>query len=604
MRLGIFIAPFFLFVTSSIAQQDWRTDYEKSGFTRSPRYSETHEYLKRLDRASPWVQLTSFGKTPQGRDLPLVILSKDRAFTPAKARSSGKPVVLIQSGIHAGEIDGKDASLMLIREIAITKSLSYLADNAIVLFMPIFNLDGHERQSKFNRINQNGPEEMGWRTTAQNYNLNRDYLKADAPEMRAWLSVFNEWLPELLIDCHVTNGIDFQYNLTYAMEMYGNAAPSVVSWQKELVQSFTAGMASQNDPVFPYVFPREDSDLSKGLLSYAAPPRFSTGYAAVRNRAALLVETHMLKSYRDRVTATYRLLVEVLSFIGKNPLALVEAVKQADAETVRFFSSSNPAQYPIQFQGSDKATMREFLGYEAITKRSVVTGREYHARDRTKPESVSIPFFDDVKPSLSITPPRMYFIPQEWNRVIEVLQAHGIRVETLAEPHEVEVETYVFSQAKWRSAPFENHHTLESVKHTTRIESITYPAGTYVVRLNQTAAKVAIHLLEPDAPDSFVSWGFFDSIFEQKEYFEGYVMEEIAAQMMASDLKLKAEYEARIAEDSVFAANARARLSFFYQRSPYYDQKMNVYPVGRLMKDVSIETRKKTRKGSTNQYAH
>lgn len=576
--------------TESPAQGlDWRTDFEKSGGKSSPDFAATMSYARRLEKASPWIRVTDFGTTPQGRRLPLIIVSKDRVFTPDRARASGKPVVLVQSGIHAGEIDGKDASLMLLREIAVTKSLAHLADGVTLLIMPIFNLDGHERRSPTNRINQNGPDIQGWRTTAQNLNLNRDYIKADAPEMRAWLRCYNVWQPELLIDCHVTDGIDFQYNLTYSMELFENCPPSVVAWQKGLREAFVRGMAALGDPVCPYVFPREDLDLSKGLLNYAAPPRFSAGYAAVRNRAAVLVETHMLKPYATRVTSTYRLLVEILGHIHADPSALRRAVDEADRETIRLFSSPrDSAWFPVDFQQTEFTRPIDFLGYQSAIRTSDISGGTYVQWDRNAPMKVTVPFFDEVTPTRRVRTPRAYMIPQEWSDVIVVLQAHGLHMTRLSREQRLPVAGTVFSKPKWREQPYEGRHTVRATS-STRLDTVTYPAGTWIVRLDQPGARVAVHLLEPDAPDSFLGWGFFNTIFEQKEYFESYVMEGVARDMLAADSALRTEFLAKVASDSLFAKNPRARLNFFYERSPWYDSKLNVYPVGKVFDPSALK---------------
>jgi Zinc carboxypeptidase len=289
----------------------WLTTYERSGFLRTGRYDETIAYCKRLAAASPLARYAPFGVSPRGRELPLMILSQDRTFDPAQARRKGKAVVLIQSGIHAGEIDGKDASQMLMREILITGSRRSLLDHAVLLFVPIFNVDGHERFGPFNRMNQNGPAETGWRVTAQNLNLNRDYMKADTPEMGGLLALFNRWLPDLYIDCHVTDGIDFQYDVTYTMEFGPNIEAGVGDWiSNKFLPKTLEVVEGSGHKVFTYVFPREERDPAKGLNGGAAPARFSTGYAALHNRPALLIETHMLKPYRTRVEATYHFLRE------------------------------------------------------------------------------------------------------------------------------------------------------------------------------------------------------------------------------------------------------------------------------------------------------
>jgi hypothetical protein len=593
-RNGILLSCITLLIAASVPclgqkVAGFLTDYEKSGFKASPDYAATLAFARRIEKASPWIRLTSFGVSSQGRELPLIVLSKDRAFTPARARNTGKPIVLVQSGIHAGEIDGKDASLMLLREIAVTKSLARLADNAVILFMPIFNVDGHERRGPFNRINQNGPEETGWRVTARNLNLNRDFLKADAPEMRAWLRAFNAWLPDLVIDIHVTDGIDFQYNLTWSMEMNENASPAVVAWQKELRDSFVSGMASRGDPVCCYVWPREDKDLSKGLLAGAAGPRFSTGYVAIRNRAALLVETHMLKTYKDRVTATYRLLIEVLDFVNRKAGELRRATKMSDEETAkRFSSSSDTARFPLSFRTTDASHQIEFLGYESEVKKSAVSGGEYQVWHHDKPVKISVPLFDQVAPAKTVVPPKYYLIPAEWTECADILRLHGVVLARLRGSREFNVETYVFSKPKWRETPYEGRHTVDTRIETSR-GIARFPAGTWVVRLDQPSARAAIHLLEPEGPDSFVSWGFFNAIFEQKEYFENYVMEDIAASMILKDKRLEAGFMQRVAQDSTFARDPRARLNFFYEKSPWSDKRMNLYPVARCMEAIPAD---------------
>lgn len=562
-------------------QDSLLTDFEKSEGRRSPLYRETVEYGKRLEQASPFVRATSFGTSPQGRELPLLIFSTDRAFTPKDAQRTGKPILLIQSGIHAGEIDGKDASFLLLRDL-IRGRLKNLASEAILLVIPIFNVDGHERQSPYHRINQNGPEEMGWRTTAQNFNLNRDFLKADAPEMQHWLRLFDAWKPDLVVDIHVTDGIDFQYNLTYSMEMFENAPPRVVAWHKAFEAFASRELTAMGEPIIPYVFPREDHDLSKGLSTYAAPPRFSTGYVAIRNRAALLVETHMMKPYAVRVTAVHRLLEQILRFLARDRGALRRAVEESDRETTHLFSQSPAAPYPIRFMPTDSSRPVAFLGYELEWKPGPVSGTRTPVWHHDRPTTVTIPFYDDVRVTQTVTPPWAYLVPRECTDLLGRLRLHGVRTGVIARDTSAIVETLVFRDPKWQATPYEGRHPLR-VSMQARRDTIPVPAGTVLVRLDQPSAKAAIHLLEPDAPDSFVAWGFFDAIFEQKEYFESYVMEDKAQDMMQRDPALAAAFRTRLASDSAFAANPRARLQFFYERSPWFDARFMVYPVSRVL---------------------
>jgi hypothetical protein len=297
-----------------------------------------------------------------------------------------------------------------------------------------------------------------------------------------------------------------------------------VKWQKDLERSFIKGMEAAGDPVCPYVWPREDRDLSKGLENYAAPPRFSTGYAAVRNRAALLVETHMLKPYKARVSSTYRLLTEILSFVNENPDALRKAVAMADRETIETFApKKDSVRFALTYRPTEKHITIDFLGYESEMKKSAISGDQYQVWKHDKPLCVTIPFYNEVEPARVITAPAYYVIPQEWSKAIEVLRFHGVRLQRLTRTQSLPVRTVVFSSPKWRETPYESRHTVE-FKSSTRDEIVEYPKGTFLVRLDQPSAKAAMQLLEPDGPDSFIAWGFFDSIFEQKEYYEDYVM--------------------------------------------------------------------------------
>lgn len=599
-RISVFPALVFLLtVAASVplvhAQapppDEWLTRFERSGGTETPDYEETVAYLKRLDDASPWIAVSSLGVSPQGRDMPFMVLSRDGAFTPEAARATKKPVVLIMGGIHAGEIDGKDAGMMLVRDIAVTRTQERLADKAIILFLPMFNVDGHERRGKYNRFNQDGPEVTGWRTTAHNLNLNRDFMKADAPEMRMWLRMFDAWMPEMTVDCHVTDGIDFQYNVTYTMEMFANMSPRIVKWQKAFDKVLTKRMAAFDDPIAPYVLPREDRDLSKGIRAYAATPRFSTGYVAIRNRSGLLIEAHSLKPFKQRVESTYRMLVETIAYINQKGADLRKAVEAADLETVDMFRARRkPAVLPLRFTADSSSSSMPFYTWKSEIRDSDISGGTYQVWDHSQPDTVRVPILDVVQTSLSVTAPGAYLLPAEYENLAEILRLHGVQLERLAKSQRVISETYVFDAPTWSARPYETRHRIEKITHRTRIDTTEWPAGSFVVRLAQTSGKVAVHLLEPDGPDSFLSWGMFDGIFEQKEYFEAHVMERIAPVLLAGDPTLRADFERKLASDSTFAANPRARLYYLYERSPWWDARQNVYPVGRVRESVGLVT--------------
>jgi hypothetical protein len=563
---------------------EWQTHAEQTDYRETPRYEETLAYCRKLAAASPQIRLADFGRSGEGRALPLVIAATGATFTPEATRRAGKVVLLIQANIHAGETDGKDAGLALLRDIVITKTQTRLLEHVTLLFIPIYNVDGHERRSPYNRINQNGPAEMGWRANATNLNLNRDYMKADAPETRAWLRLWNEWQPDLLVDCHVTDGADFRYNVTYQFEQHENIPQPLRDWMKSAFDGrIVPATEASGNLLTTYMEFRDNRDpVSKGVEGFIATPRFATGYAPLRNRPGLLIETHMLKDYKTRVRGTYDLLRAVLEDVNRDPAGWLRVAKETDEQVAGEGRAYDPQRrIALRIAFTEKSVPRLIKGVEFRRELSDVSGA-VRVVYGTKPFDYTVPFYNEGYATVSVAPPLYYLIPPQWTEVIEVLALHGLRLHRLAEPLTVEVESYRFSEVKWANAAFENRLPVTQKNQVVR-EQRTFAAGTIVVPLAQSAGRLALNLLEPDAPDSLVYWGFFNSIFEQKEFAEGYVLEELARRMLAQDENLRREFERRVANEPQFAANARERLRFFYERSPYQDKQMNLYPVGRLL---------------------
>ena len=571
----------FVFVTG-ISAQNLITDYEKSGYIKTPRYAETIEYCKKLAAASPFIKYTTFGVSPQGRELPLLIVDKNAGFSPADVRQTDHVVFMIQAGIHSGEIDGKDAGFMLLRDIITNKDFLKLIDHVTILFIPIFNVDGHERFSAYNRANQNGPEEMGWRVTAQNLNLNRDYLKADAPEMCAWLKLYNEWLPEFFADCHVTDGADYQYTISYDIDRHGILDPDIIRWvEKAYLPSLKKSMANDNFPLIEYVQFKEGHKIESGMQTWAAAPRFSNGYCAIQNRPGLLIETHMFKKYKSRVDATYAILKHSLEILNNEYLELRSEIAAADKRTASTQFRIRPL--PLIYKLTDHPTFIDFMGYEYDIVKSDLTGGDWFRYHQDKPKIYRIPFFNKMEPSVKVQLPDVYIVPAEWTDVIVRIKLHGIKYLTLKEKKEITIDTYKFSNPKWVSKPYEGRQTVEFEVQPITFRRTFFP-GSIVIDMNQRAAKVIANILEPQAADSYVYWGFFNTIFEHKEYVESYVMEERARMMLADDPALSDEFETKMDTDSSFANNPSEILMWFYENSPYRDQYKDIYPVGRIFK--------------------
>ncbi|MEO7323705.1 MAG: M14 family metallopeptidase, partial [Dokdonella sp.] len=497
---------------------DWTTPAERAKFETTPSYAGTRAYLERLGAAAPkQLKLARFGVSPEGRDLMLVVASRDGEFTPEAAHASGKEIVLVQAGIHAGEIEGKDAALMLLRDLTVGAKYPHLLDHVILVWLPIFNVDGHESSGPYNRINQNGPREMGFRATAQRLNLNRDYMKADAPEMRDWLAMFNAWLPDLFMDIHTTDGADYQYDLTWYLEEWGSLHPAVKRWETDTFEkSIFPTFDKSGHLSAPYLELVDHRDISKGIGNFGSGPRFSTGYVALRNRAALLVETHMLKSYATRVHATYDLVVATLEHLNRHPGELRKAVTQADADTIAR-AHGDGASLPIAFETSKQSTPFTLKGYAFTQTSSAISGDTWVRYDPAKRKTYTVPFFRDLVATESVQTPAAYLIPASSAPIVEKLREHGIRFERIDRPLQLRVQRYQLGAPHWDEKPFEGRHLLREFTLARETVDAAFEPGAILVRLDQSAANVAINLLEPRASDSLVRWGFFDAIFEQKE---------------------------------------------------------------------------------------
>jgi hypothetical protein len=543
-------------------------------------------YFQKLDNASEYADLFGFGRSPQGRDLNCLLVTKENKTLIEQRIGEGKKplekaTLLIINGIHSGEIEGKDASMILLREILITKEKEYLLDSINLLVVPIFNVDGHERKSKYNRINQNGPEEMGWRTTAQNYNLNRDWMKADSPEMQSMLVLISTWHPDFIIDTHTTDGADYQYSVTYQVERFANIDSQLGSWLSEKFVPYLEDKVTQKGfIIFPYVSLKNwSAGLDSGITDWASSPRLSTGYFALRNRPSLLVETHMIKPYKERVYATKAVLETTFEFLRNNSKEILTLNQNADRNSVKNFHYDKKF-LPIKFNLSEKFDDVIFKGYEYKKEPSEISGTDKIVYTNN-PKEFKLKFYRDVIVADSIQIPDYYIIPAEWSALVDRMAFHGIQFFKSDYDTIVTVERYRFKNVKFSNNSYEGRQRV-SFEVESFEEEVNIPAGSLIIPTNQRTIKIIAHLLEPKCEDSFVQWGFMNQIFEQKEYFENYVMEKIAEEMLAKDSNIRKEFEEKLKNDESFRKNAYERLNFFYKRSPYWDRNLNVYPIMKL----------------------
>jgi hypothetical protein len=508
------------------------------------------------------------------------------------------PLLMVQAGIHPGESDGKDAGFIALRELLSNENHRALQKVA-VLFVPAFNVDGHERFRRWNRPNQNGPEETGWRTTAQNLNLNRDYTKADSPEMQAMLRLINEWDPLVVADLHVTDGANFEPDVSIQVEPINQGDPSLYQAGRHLRDSLIARLSSEGSVPLPFYPDLERvDDPNSGFLLSVYSPRFSTGYPPARNRFAVLVETHSWKDYATRVRVTRNTVLGLVELIAEHGAAWRKLVERADGSAAQLADSSIPLEYSSGWRetgkvsavpepATDQGAMIDFRGYAYTRKVSPISGALVTAYDPNTPQIWRVPFRDRVTPSRTATVPRAYIVPPAYAGLMaQKLELHGIRFERLerAVP-KATVEAFLATRATFSQAPFEGRFRA-ALEGTWQPRTVELPGDSLLVPTAQSLARLLVALLEPQAPDSFAAWGFFNAHFEQKEYLEPYVAEQIARQMLDSDGELARLFNDKLATDPSFAADPAARLEFFLRRHESWDECFNLYPIYRTREQV------------------
>ncbi len=518
-----------------------------------------------------------------GRDINCLIVSKANHFTPQKAKRSGKAIILIQNGIHPGEIEGKDASMLLLREILITKEKKHLLDNLVLIFIPILNVDGHERLSPYNRPNQDGPRMMGFRTTALNLNLNRDYMKADTPEMKALLRLFTAWVPDFYIDNHTTNGMDYQYHITYGMEKHQIIFGALSKWGQEKFLPYIKTEVEKKGFLSTTYIELLKKELEDGITDWASRPMYSNGYSALQNRLLLLIETHSLKSFSNRVYSTKAMIESSLEYLNENFKELKDINRRADRESVKRYADGKTS-FPLSFAGTDEYEMRNFKGIEYKKEESGITGT--HIKRYTgRPLVINLPVYNKVKITKRVNLPIAYLVPKEFKNIIRCIRLHGIEAEELNEDRVLTVEKYYFSNYRFAEKPYEGRQRV-TVSCEILTEQLSFPKGTFIIKTKQRGIRIIANLLEPEGPDSFLSWGFFNTFFERKEYAEDFVMEPLAQKMLKDSFKLKNDFEKKLNEDEGFRNNPLERLDYFYRKSEYFDRRENIYPIFRLMEKI------------------
>lgn len=552
------------------------TPAEQWQLTHSPDLAVSTAWLDELVASSDLLHKVSLGLSPQGRPLWMIVASHSGSRTPGQLRANGLPTLLVQAGIHAGEIDGKDAGMMLLRDMVLGGKRALL-EGANLLFVPVFNVDGHERRSRYSRVNQRGPDVMGWRTSATNLNLNRDYAKADTPEMQSMLAALNRWQPHLYIDVHVTDGIDYQYDLTYGYNLPQGLSPASYDWlQHTLRPRVDAALIAMGHQPGPLVFAIDNTDLSQGLSLWNPSPRYSNGYGDARHLPTILVENHSLKPYRQRVLATYVMLEATLKQLAQSKDSLLRAIDQdrrryPDPLTLTWHSRTQPKGW-------------DFKGVGYTTEISAISGAQvirWNGQPKLYP---NLPVIGNTEPGIQVNRPRAYLIPPQWQQVIDRLRLHGIQMTQQTDDSVEEVESYRLLQPRFADRDYEGRQRVSATlsRHYGRR---SVPAGSWRIDTSQPLGDLAMLLLEPQSPDSLLQWGLFNPIFTRTEYIEDYAVEPLAQKMLETEPGLKTQFEQKLAQDPEFKRNPKARLRWFYEKSSYFDSRFGHYPVLRINKN-------------------
>lgn len=566
----------FLSTSLFLAQKSFQTPFEKGNGNQTVTYDEMNAYYQDLTQHFNTIQYLKKGEDDNGKPIYVVIYNPFPEKDLDKLRKD-KAILFVNNGIHPGEPDGIDATMMLMRDLATGKIKT--PQNFVIAAISAYNVSGMLNRGSFSRANQNGPEQYGFRGNARNYDLNRDFIKADSKNARSFQEIY-QWLqPDVFIDNHVSNGADYQYTFTYISTFKERLGKVLGNYFYNDYQAKNLeGMKKLGHESTPYVNIHGDVP-DEGFAAFEDSPRYSTGYTSLFNSLGTVPETHMLKPYDKRVDATYQYMLVSLQNLDKD----YKKIKQLRLDNLKQYKSG--MQYGIRWKiDSTQFSTMDFKGYEGSYKPSDISGKPRLYYDRNKPFTKKIKLFMTAVPTGYITIPEYYVVPQSQYRVIEEMKRNKIQMTILKKDSTALVESYKIKDFKTVKNPYEGHYLHYDTTVETAKRNITFSAGDYIIPTQQPGVKYIIETLEPEASDSFFNWNLFDGILAQKEYYSAYIFEDTASELLKTDKKLKEAFEARKSSDKKFADDGTAQLDWIYRNSPYFEEKtFRQYPIYRIL---------------------
>lgn len=575
MKKNLLIGLLIISLFSAYGQQNnWLTPYEKGNKNQTSTYQEAIDFYAALDKQFETIKMTEMGQTDSGEPLYLLIFNPDKDFDLNKKQS--KAVLLINNNIHPGEPDGVDASMLLFRDLVLQKIP--IPKNTIVAMIPFYNVGGTLNRNSFSRANQNGPESYGFRGNSRNFDLNRDFIKSDTKNARSFAELFQLVNPDVFIDNHVSNGADYQYVFTYIQTQHQKLGTDIGNYLKnEMTPQIRNQLLKKKIESIPYVTVY-GATPEKGFTQMMDLPRYSTGYASLFHTIGYMPETHMLKKYDDRVKVTYEFMLETILHTDANYL------KIKDLRIKNQFQFKQKSLYTLQWKiDSTKVDQIEFLGFESGYKKSDISGKERLFYDPNKPFKKQIPYYQFYKPHKQVEIPTAYLIPKSWWNVIDLLKLNKVEMIQLKKDTLIEIEKYKIADYKTGTSAYEGHYQHFNTTVHKSIEKIAFKKGDFFIPTQQFAVKYLLETLEPEAPDSFFNWNFFDAILQQKEGYSAYVFEDLAVDILKKNPTLKEQFEKKKVEDKSFAENGSAQLDWIYKNSQYYESSHLTYPVYRVL---------------------